>query len=301
MIDGKASLTAAYVAACRGLDGLLPPDARLVHDPFGVAFGGPFAHLLDQFSQRAPGVLGHVARGPLAATMVPLLWMQLRTRALDDMVRGFAAAGGRQVLILGAGFDARAVRLADALGDTTVFEVDHPATQARKVQVLAGAPHARVATVYVPWHFEEDPMEGLGARLATVGHDPAAPTLTIWEGVTMYLTPDAIEASLAAIRALSAPGSRLAMTYFDRRRHDRPTLPYRVMSRFVHAIGEPFRFGWIPSELPAWIAQRGFHIVSDESDLDLASRLLPPRYTPLFDGHLRHVALGERVSESRIP
>src|SRR5262249_25735248 len=121
-----------------------------------------------------------------------VLGMQLRTRVLDDVLLGFVAQGGRQVLLLGAGFDCRAARFHPELSGATVFEVDHPATQAKKRRVLAdlGAESAPVA--YLAWDFETAPMADLPGRLAALGHDPERPTLTLWEGVTMYLTPDAI-------------------------------------------------------------------------------------------------------------
>src|SRR5262249_11156238 len=137
-----------------------------------------------------------------------------------------------QVLVLGAGYDARAVRLAHTLRGARVFEVDHPATQARKRAILArvaeegtrdAADLARATHAsYLAWDFEARPLAELPRALADAGHLPDAPTVTIWEGVTMYLTPPAIEASFAAIGALSAPGSELVMTYFDRERIDRP-------------------------------------------------------------------------------
>src|SRR5262249_33283120 len=142
-----------------------------------------------------------------------VLWLQLRTRVLDRVLLDFVGAGGAQVILLGAGFDARAARFARELARATVFEVDHPATMQKKREVLArlSPPSARVT--YLPWNFEARPMRELPAALAGLGHDARAPTLVLWEGVTMYLREQTIEATVAAVRALSAPGSRLAMNY----------------------------------------------------------------------------------------
>jgi methyltransferase (TIGR00027 family) len=135
---------------------------------------------------------------------------------LDDAVRGFARAGGCQVVILGAGYDCRALRLAE-LDGAAVFEVDHPATQRHKHDVLARI-GARSPSRYISWDFEKRPMAELPAALAAVGHDPSRPTMILWEGVTMYLTEPAIDASVRAVARYSAPGSKLAMTYFNRAR-----------------------------------------------------------------------------------
>jgi methyltransferase (TIGR00027 family) len=223
-----------------------------------------------------------------------VLWIQIRTRVLDDVLREFVTSGGRQVLLLGAGFDCRAARFADELRDATVFEVDHPATQARKRRVLAEAGARQARTAYLAWDFERDPMVSLPERLASLGHDRTQRTLTIWEGVTMYLTAPAIEATVAAVRALSAAGSPFAITYFDKREIDHPTMRQRVLARFVSQLGEPFRFGWDPAALPAWLAERGFALDWDRTDLEFAARLLPHHGHHLRHGGFRHIALALR-------
>src|SRR5581483_1539784 len=65
---------------------------------------------------------------------------------------------------------------------------------------------------YVAVDFERD---DLGAALAAAGHDPNAPTATVWEGVTMYLERPALEATLAVLGRVSASGSALLVTYYD--------------------------------------------------------------------------------------
>ena len=74
---------------------------------------------------------------------------------------------------------------------------------------------------YLTWDFEARPMAELPAALAAAGHDPAAPTLTIWEGVTMYLTERAIDETVRVVRGMSAPGSALRH-HLRHARRDRP-------------------------------------------------------------------------------
>jgi methyltransferase (TIGR00027 family) len=293
MRDDRPSLTAAWVAAARQLGGLLPAGDRLADDPYGVAFVSPtIAGIL-----RRPGLprraVGQLVRSPLLAAWV--LYMQLRTRVLDDAVRAFVAGGGRQLVILGAGYDCRALRLPE-LAASLVVEVDHPATQGRKRSILAQEGAASPAR-YLPWDFETSPVSGLPAALGAVGLDRGAPTLTIWEGVTMYLTEPAIDATVHAIAAYSAPGSQLAMTYFRRSRIEHPSLPTRAMAAVVARLGEPFRFGWEPGELPAWLAARGFHLDRDVPIADAARQLLPtPRGR--LDDLSRRIALASVQQEA---
>jgi methyltransferase (TIGR00027 family) len=287
----RPSFTAAYVAACRGLASALPEAARLVEDPYGLRFGPRTARALARAARHVPWL---VHRLPPPTTM---LWLQIRTRVLDDALRDFVRAGGRQVLLLGAGFDCRAARLRDELDGARVFEVDHPATQARKRSVLdqEGAPQDR--TAYLPWDFERDIMSEMPTRLHALGHDPGAPTLTIWEGVAMYLTEPAIESTVATVRALSGPGSQFAITYFDRAWIERPPLRARMVRQFVARLGEPFKFGWDPPDLPRWLGERGWKLEWDRTDLELAARLLPEHGHYMRHGGFRHIALATRLPE----
>jgi methyltransferase (TIGR00027 family) len=287
MRDDRPSATAAWVAAARQLGAQLPVAARLADDPYGVAFASPgLAHLLGRGGLPAR-LLGGLARVPGLATWI--LYMQVRTRVLDDAARAFVAAGGRQLVILGAGYDCRALRLPE-LADATVIEIDHPATQRHKRDVLAAAA-ARSPARYLSWDFEVNPLGELPDTLDAMGLDRHLPTLTLWEGVTMYLTEPAIDATVRAIGDYSAPGSQLAMTYFSRARIRHPTLPTLAMAAMVARFGEPFRFGWDPAELPAWLAARHFRLDRDVAIADAARQLLPPHLARQLADPGRRVAL----------
>lgn len=296
MKDDTPSRTAAWVAAARGFGQLLPADVRIADDPYGVAFAGPrLARFVDRV--RTSPVARRLVTQPGLGTWV--MYMQVRTRVLDDEVRRFAAAGGRQVVILGAGYDCRALRLPELAAATgaTVFEVDHPATQGHKRAVLDRL-GARSPARYITWHFERRPMAELPAALRDAGHDPTRPTLVLWEGVTMYLSEPAIDATLDAVRAWSTAdgASRLALTYFNRRRIARPSLGTRAMKAVVGAIGEPWTWGWDPAELPAWMARRGFAVDRDIALSHAAHDLLPVALARLLGDPDRRVAIVARES-----
>ncbi|MEQ1508378.1 MAG: SAM-dependent methyltransferase [Myxococcota bacterium] len=278
------SVTAAWVAVWRTLGRRLPPAARLADDPYGASFA------------RLP--TRTLARWAPTAMTVPMwpavLYMQVRTRAIDDVLRAFVAGGGRQVAILGAGYDCRASRFAAELGQTRVFEIDHPATQARKRRVLPPHPGPGPDVTYLAWDFEQRPVSELPGALGALGHDPTLPTLTVWEGVTMYLTEGAIDASVRAVATLSAPGSPFVISYLDKQYVDHPSVARVVVGRAVATIGEPFRFGWDPSALPAWFAERGFDTTWDASMNELGRRLLPARYSRLLQIGGHRIALVTR-------
>src|SRR5262249_2931414 len=156
----QPSRTAEIVAFARSIAKKLPRDAQLADDPYGALFAGPAASL---FAERSPSVFT-IPLWPLT------LYMQVRTRAIDDVLRGFLDGGGRQVMILGAGYDCRAARFAAELAGARLYEVDHSATQARKRAIL-DQHGVDAAASYLPFDFETRPLAELPSALAAIGHD----------------------------------------------------------------------------------------------------------------------------------
>jgi methyltransferase (TIGR00027 family) len=288
MHEHRPSVTAQWVAIWRALGVLLPDGARLIEDPWGARVTpAPLSWLLRvPFWQPRLRPLARVAVLPLMAGAVH---MQVRTRLIDEEIERFVAGGGRQLVILGAGFDARAMRLRPVLKQAKVLEVDHPATQREK-----RARFGEGTATYVAWNFETDAVDGLPARLTAAGIDVRQPTLTVWEGVTLYLSEAAIAATAAAIAAWSAPGSRLAFTYVERDEIDHPSIGTRYVMWMAARKGEPFTFGWPPAELGAWWAAHGFRVLADHELGQAARRMLPTWYAMLETGRA-HVAVAERT------
>ncbi|MER5864850.1 SAM-dependent methyltransferase [Kitasatospora sp. NPDC002040] len=202
-MDGVAAgvgRTALLVAAARAVE-THRPDA-LARDP-----------LAEQFVRAAPASAGW----PVRPEQVPggaadPLWGRLgryfglRTRVLDDHLLRSAAAGVRQVVLLGAGLDTRAFRLDWPVG-CVVHEIDTEQVLTFKQTVLdrTGArPSAARRTVAA------DLRGDWTGALARAGFDRTAPTAWLAEGLLLYLPADAERRLIAAVQALSAPGSTLA-------------------------------------------------------------------------------------------
>ena len=144
MKEGRASRTAEYMALFRALEATRAADRRLFKDRFAAAFLSPRLRLVVGLS-RVPVV------GALIRAYIDHRWPGARTSALartrfiDDQTGVALGSGTEQVVILGAGFDARAYRIAAMARVAVVFEVDHPSTSAAKrtiVQaILASVPH----------------------------------------------------------------------------------------------------------------------------------------------------------------
>ena len=140
------------------------------------------------------------------------VWVVGRTVFLDELLADASQQGCRQVVLLGAGFDARAFRLPWPPG-TRCFEVDTPDVLGPKDEVLAAA-HAEPACerVVVPCDLRDD----WPAALRAAGLDPARPTAWIAEGLLVYLSAADVDRLLASVTRLSAPGSWLGLTMTTR-------------------------------------------------------------------------------------
>ena len=185
----------------------------------------------------------------------------LRTAAIDAAVRDAIAAGAKQLVILGAGYDGRAWRMPELAG-VKVFEVDHPATQGDKRAKLSELPPPKGIVNFVSMNFETDSLE---TALQGAGHDRSSPTCWIWEGVVMYLRRDVMRATLASIAARSAPGSTLIVNYHTVHRGFFARLIFRL-------IGEPQVSAWTPEEMAADLRAAGFLVRDDSGMTDWNSR-----------------------------
>lgn len=263
------------MALFRALESARPPATRLFDDPFAAGFlGWPFRAVLAL--ARLPGGNDAVTRliewrwgGPLGSAVC-------RTRFIDEALAAALARGVRQIVILGAGFDARAYRL-PGIERARVFEVDHPATQAMKRARLARvlrAPASHVA--FVPVDFGRD---RLGETTGAAGLRGEARTFLLWEGVTNYLTADAVDATLRWVSGALAPESELLFTYIHRGILD-GSVDFEGAAAGTAAVrrrDEPFTFGLDPDEVPAYLAARGLRLVEDVGAPEYRARYLRPR------------------------
>jgi methyltransferase (TIGR00027 family) len=206
--ERRPSKTAAFVAFARALADEGFTTVQGFHDPLAKELLPPSWSILRATFGRLAAGRNPAALGELLQNLDPI---PLRVLAIDDELTAAIAAGCRQLVILGAGLDTRAHRM-HALADVDVFEVDHPQSQAYKQRKAAALPKLAGALTYVAVDFER---HDLAERLRAAGHRPEVPTVWIWEGVVMYLTDDALRATLSAVADSSAPGSILICHYHE--------------------------------------------------------------------------------------
>jgi methyltransferase (TIGR00027 family) len=296
-MEDRSSFTAETVALQRAFESARPAGERLFCDPYAAAFLRPGLRVLAEAAwnrllrRAAVGLYDAVAGpGPRPSAVA-------RTRFIDEQVEAAVVPGG-QCVLLGAGFDARAHRLPGLAGGR-VFEVDHPATQAVKRAVLERHGVAGGHVRYAPVDFE---LDDLAQALCDAGFDRGSPAVFVWEGVTNYLTDAAVDATLAVVRELAGPGSRLVLTYVDRRALAEPS-PFPEARRWVRGVaraGEPWTFGLLPDEAAGFFAGRGFRICADVSSYDAGRAWFAGQGRRENGSRLYRIAVAEVVGTSAV-
>jgi methyltransferase (TIGR00027 family) len=244
------SRTSIYAAAGRAV-GAREPDPS-VRNPDYLAeqlLGDPSAFDIDHSIVRALPLSYDEAMKDVEVVST-VRTMMVRTRFIDDALERAVDGGAKQVVILGAGFDSHAYRFQELLANTSVFEVDRPATQTLKkqrVNQVLGGPPPNLA--YVAVDFQRD---DLAEVLRRHGHDPSRRTFFIMEGVTMYVPEDGIRSTLRYVAGHPA-GSAIVFDFMYRpmidmlRNINWSTVPDSFtpyLQRFLDLIkDEPWVFG----------------------------------------------------------
>lgn len=257
--------TAVRVALWRALHAQFDPPPHVLEDEVGLHLAAP-----GEDWRRRPDMDPDFTR-PFRASVVA------RSRFVEDLALGEAACGVGQYVILGSGLDTFAQRRPEIAARMRVFEIDRPGHLEWKRQRLAqlgfGVPEwLRLVSV----DFEAG--ETWWERLAAAGFDAAQPAVIACTGVSMYLTRDAITATLRHIATL-APGSTLAMTFL---------LPLELMDAAVRAgfqlaekgaraSGTPFVSFFKPSEMVALARESGLKEARHVSAAELDSRYFKGR------------------------
>jgi methyltransferase (TIGR00027 family) len=263
------SRTALRVAARRAAHQIL--DRPLVfEDPFAIRILPP-----DAAAEigRDPEREGH----PFARAM--RAFIAVRSRFAEDefaeAVRRWAKQGVKQYVALGAGLDTFAWRNPHRDAGIRIFEVDHPATQAWKRELIANANLPETAAIYVPVDFER---QSLADCLRTAGFRTDAPALFSWLGVVPYLTLDAFRNTLRFFASMAA-GSGVVFDYaLPREAVDETRLAaFDELSARVSRIGEPFRLFFMPHDLASEFHAIGWRVTAQLDAAAIRERFFADR------------------------
>lgn len=260
----RASETAGYTTAMRAIANLAPPTEKLLTDPFAVEFlAFPWSLTQPLFRLKIFNRLIYIAGMKTPDLMVGFPGMTelacLRHRYIDDQIIAAYKQGIRQFIILGAGYDSRALRL--PLKNAHFIEIDHPDTQARKQKIItqkklkADCKHSFISSDFsTSW--ADDIF--IHPQYKTIINKQA--TLVIWEGVSCYLKPEAVSYTFKTVKNMLSPGSIFIFDAFPKDIINPNTTNSLLnkMQHFVARKGEPFYWGEDLDKLKTTLSALGF-------------------------------------------
>ena len=260
-------------------------------------FSDPLARLVlgEEGLKRLDTDPGQGQRGIMATSLRAFL--AVRSRVAEDRLGEAVAAGVRQYLVLGAGLDTFACR--NPWPELRIFEVDHPRTQAWKLERFRSAGiTASSSTTYVPADFERQSIEG---ELASRGFDPDRATAISWLGVIPYLEEPTVWATLEWVARIVGDTGHIVFDYgskpmwwqFVRR------IAFRRLSARVAAAGEPFRTLLRPAYVRRRVTELGFTGMDDLGARELNARYFAGRADDLRVRGGGHVVIASRHPRER--
>jgi methyltransferase (TIGR00027 family) len=265
------------------------PRQRLVDDDLAESFLPARLRLLVALTRA-----GLVRRAVAAASerSGPGLWASIACRKhyIDDQLSD-PLHRCEAVVVLGAGLDTRAYRIARH-SDMPVFEVDQQVNidlKAAAVRRAVGDPPASVHLV--PLDFEHDDLIPV---LESHGYRSRQPTFFIWEGVTQYLTPESVRATLAQL-AQAGPGSRLIFTYIRQdfidgtNRYGADPVYHRFRER-----RQVWKSGLVPEDVGRLLAEFGWHLVEQAGPSYFRDLYIRPTGRAVTASAIEWTALAER-------
>ncbi len=235
-------LFARWSAGAKAFELSLPPEKRIITDQFAPYYSGKIG--MDMV--RAMHVINPSIR----------MGIVLRARYFDDYARQCIRDSFSQIVLLGAGYDSRFLRLGE-FRDISIFELDLESTQTIKKTLtrrLLGRLPGQVR--YVPINFAQD---AIIEKLSLAGFDRNLPSLFIWEGVTLFLNRDIIAQTLGRITELGSQ-HRVIFDFVPPELIDDET-DYMGNRRLLHlcaSIKEPLTFGSRPDTMRHLLSGLGF-------------------------------------------
>jgi len=204
----------------------------------------------------------------------------LRETYGDAVITEAIAAGCKQLLLLGAGYDTRFFRIS-AVHERAIatFEVDLPKTIHEKQQCLADRlGHIPEGLTLIPFDFNHDDLN----QLSHYGFNPALATAYVWQGVSYYLPQESVSQVFDFIQSQMTPDS---VFIFD---CGSPLMTFKnnqipgvtaSIDRLTE-IGEPYLFGMYGDEMKVWLEQKGFQDIQILQQDDLEEKILHKRSLP---------------------
>lgn len=283
----KTSRTAQYMAFFRALETESNSSAKLFSDPYAIYFLEAklrFATRLSKYSIIRKYINNTIQKKIPGAFSSGIA----RTKYIDDLLQTTITNGVKQVIILGAGFDTRALRL-DYLKPLPVIEIDHPNTSNFKAKTYSRINHISKNINFYQIDFNKQSLEELAIQHS---FDFTKPTTVIWEGVTNYLTEDAVKNTFNFISKFTS-NSYVIFTYIHKNILENPNsfLGGERLLKNLDKIEEKWTFGFYPEELSNYLKQFDMRLVEDMGATQYREKYLPNRVEKGYEFYRAAIAI----------
>ena len=269
--------TAQGVAKQRLIETIAGPDKRVINDPYADSFviGSGFIKLM-----------GHKLNAWLSEKLAPGFHEHLiaRTKFIDELIEKSAVNGIEQYVILGAGYDSRAHRL-ELPSSLKIFEVDQPEVSDNKLAKLPKELPNSENVTYVNIDFS---YQSLTDQLISAGFDQEKSTIFTLEGVSQYITKEAVSSTIKELASLTRDtNSIFFMSYVDElldknpeacfgEGYPNPAKKASLIKGLSAKVGEPWISFYSCAEIEDLLLQNGYSIQENVTLEDLNSLYFSP-------------------------
>lgn len=265
-MPNTVSRTAMSMALFRAIETTKQGPRRLLNDPYAVHCLSPGYRAIARIAEFRPfrrqieRIIDWRVPGARSSGVA-------RTRLIDDWLISEADSGIDQVVVLGAGFDSRFLRLRQ-LASIPVFELDRESVLTKKEQAFGhSVSEPSRNREAVPIDFLKNSVT---EKLLDSGFRRDAKNIVVWEGVTNYLTCSSVTNVFHTFATLSSPGTSIIFTYIHKgvldSTYETPGL--KQLRRRLARWGESWTFGFHPEDLPGFLADLGYDLTNDVGAAD---------------------------------
>ena len=289
--------TAQGVAKQRLIDSLAKPDRRIIYDPYAKNF---------VLGANIIKLMGHRLSVWLGNKIIPGMHEHLisRTRYIDDLIEKSTFANIEQYVILGAGYDSRAHRL-KLPSKLKIFEVDQSEVQELKRLRLPDNMPNRESITYVDIDFNH---QSLKEQLINVGFDQNKSTIFTLEGVSQYISREALDATLKEVADLNPnSNSKIFISYVNKllkedskacfgKGYSKPEKAVSFITNSAAKMGEPWISFYSAEEIESILSQNNFTLIENKTLADLNSKYFTPVGRTIPENHifkLEHFVIAE--------
>ena len=289
--------TAQGVAKQRLIESLAKPDRRIIYDPYAKNF---------VLGANIIKLMGHRLSVWLGNKIIPGMHEHLisRTRYIDDLIEKSTFANIEQYVILGAGYDSRAHRL-KLPSKLKIFEVDQSEVQELKRLRLPDNMPNRESITYVDIDFNH---QSLKEQLINVGFDQNKSTIFTLEGVSQYISREALDATLKEVADLNPnSNSKIFISYVNKllkedskacfgKGYSKPEKAVSFITNSAAKMGEPWISFYSAEEVESILSQNNFTLIENKTLADLNSKYFTPVDRTIPENHifkLEHFVIAE--------